>query len=182
MKEKVKLSIKNKWKDITIGEYQSIMEILDNEQLNYEEKQNELITITTGLTYDEVLDLELNSYKRILDSLKFLSEEIKFKIVPNSIVVGNEKFKVLKKLSEMKTGEYLNLEYLRKEGKDTENLHKIVSIFLISDNEINKEEHIQQFMSIEDAYAVFFYLRILSQRLLKAFHKYSEKKKKKLMI
>lgn len=180
MKEKVKINIKNKWKDISIGEYQSIIEIMDNEQLNNEEKQNELITIITGLDYEDVLKLDLNSYKRILDSLSFLSEEIKFKVVPNTITIGKSKFKVMKKLSDITTGQYLNLEYLLKEGKDTENLHKIVSIFLISEDE-DKEFHIQQLMSIEDAYSIFFYLRVLSKRLLKCFHKYSVKKKKTLI-
>lgn len=186
MKDKEnRIEFKNKWEDLTVYDYQTIIEILESD-MSYEAKQNELISVLSGLEYEDVLKLEIATYKRLLDNLDFLSTEIPSIKLGKTMNVAGIEYDVVKKLSEIKTGQYLDFQYLLKEEKDIWNLHRICGVFLlpkglkysdITDMEAH-QTYLLNSLTVVQAYSVFFYLKSLSVRLLKASHKYLLKEKK----
>lgn len=182
------VEIKNKWEDITISEYQYIMEIIENPDLSLEAKQNELMSVITDLDYEEILRLPVVSYKKILDNMEFLKKPIPSKYIGKTIIINNQKFNVVTKLSDILTGQYLELQYLMKGENDYDNIHKIAALFIIPADskygDFNMTEH-QDFLKLNldivTAYAVFFYLSTLSKKLFVATHKFLAKEKKMMM-
>lgn len=182
------VEIKNKWEDITIYEYQSIMEIIENPDLSLEAKQNELMSVVSDLPYEDILRLKVAEYRKILNNMEFLKTPIPSKHIGKTIIINNQKFNVITKLSDILAGQYLELQYLMKGENDYDNIHKISALFIIpSDYKygdfdmVEHQEFLKLNLDIVSAYAVFFYLHSLSKRLFIAFHKYLTKEKKMMM-
>lgn len=182
------VEIKNKWEDITIYEYQSIMEIIENPDLSLEAKQNELMTVVTDLPYEDILRLQVVEYKKILNNMEFLKKPIPSKHIGKTIIINNQKFNVITKLSDILAGQYLELQYLMKGENDYDNIHKIAALFILPAdqkygdfNMVEHQEFLKLNLDIVSAYVVFFYLHNLSKKLFIAFHKYLTKEKKMMM-
>ena len=176
------VEIKNKWEDITIYEYQAIMEIIENPDLSLDAKQNELMSVVTDLPYEEILRLPVVEYKKILTNMEFLKQPIPSKHIGKTIIINNQKFNVITKLSDILAGQYLELQYLMKGENDYDNIHKIAALFIIpADHKygdydmVEHQEFLKLNLDIVSAYMVFFYLRNLSKKLYIAFHKYLTK-------
>lgn len=182
------VEIKNKWEDITISEYQSIMEIIENPDLSLEAKQNELMSVVTDLPYEDILRLQVSQYTKILNNMEFLKKPIPSKHMNKTIIINNQKFNVITKLSDILAGQYLELQYLMKGENDYDNIHKITALFIIPSDQkygdfdmVEHQEFLKLNLDIVSAYAVFFYLHNLSKKLFVAFHKYLTKEKKMMM-
>lgn len=182
------VEIKNKWEDITISEYQSIMEIIENPDLSLEAKQNELMSVVTDLPYEDILRLQVSQYTKILNNMEFLKKPIPSKHIGKTIIINNQKFNVITKLSDILAGQYLELQYLMKGENDYDNIHKITALFIIPSDQkygdfdmVEHQEFLKLNLDIVSAYAVFFYLHNLSKKLFVAFHKYLTKEKKMMM-
>lgn len=182
------VKIKNRWEDITIYDYQSIMEIIENPDLSLEAKQNELMSVVTDLPYEDILRLSVIEYKKIINNMEFLKQPIPSKHIGKTIIINNQKFNVITKLSDILAGQYLELQYLMKGENDYDNIHKIAALFILPAdqkygdfNMVEHQEFLKLNLDIVSAYAVFFYLHSLSKRLFVAFRKYLTKEKKMMM-
>lgn len=182
------VKIKNRWEDITIYDYQSIMEIIENPDLSLEAKQNELMSVVTDLPYEDILRLSVIEYKKIINNMEFLKQPIPSKHIGKTIIINNQKFNVITKLSDILAGQYLELQYLMKGENDYDNIHKIAALFIIPAdqkygdfNMVEHQEFLKLNLDIVSAYMVFFYLHNLSKKLFIAFRKYLTKEKKMMM-
>lgn len=182
------VKIKNRWEDITIYDYQSIMEIIENPDLSLEAKQNELMSVVTDLSYENILRLPVVEYKKIINNMEFLKKPIPSKHVNKTIIINNQKFNVITKLSDILAGQYLELQYLMKGENDYDNIHKIAALFIIPADckygdfdMVEHQEFLKLYLDIVSAYMVFFYLHNLSKKLFIAFRKYLAKEKKMMM-
>lgn len=182
------VKIKNRWEDITIYDYQSIMEIIENPDLSLEAKQNELMSVVTDLPYEDILRLSVIEYKKIINNMEFLKQSIPSKHIGKTIIINNQKFNVITKLSDILAGQYLELQYLMKGENDYDNIHKIAALFIIPAdqkygdfNMVEHQEFLKLNLDIVSAYMVFFYLHNLSKKLFIAFRKYLTKEKKMMM-
>lgn len=182
------VKIKNRWEDITIYDYQSIMEIIENPDLSLEAKQNELMSVVSDLPYENILRLPVVEYKKIINNMEFLKQPIPSKHVNKTIIINNQKFNVITKLSDILAGQYLELQYLMKGDNDYDNIHKIAALFIIPADckygdfdMVEHQEFLKLYLDIVSAYMVFFYLHKLSKKLFIAFRKYLAKEKKMMM-
>lgn len=182
------VKIKNRWEDITIYDYQSIMEIIENPDLSLEAKQNELMSVVSDLPYENILRLPVVEYKKIINNMEFLKQPIPSKHIGKTIIINNQKFNVITKLSDILAGQYLELQYLMKGENDYDNIHKIAALFIIPADckygdfdMVEHQEFLKLHLDIVSAYMVFFYLHKLSKKLFIAFRKYLAKEKKMMM-
>lgn len=184
----MKISQKKSWKEISIREYQSIVGILEDQTLLKDEIElnNYLIAITANLSITQVRELPLTTWKEMVSNLNFLKTHPTAKI-KNSYVINNKTYITTKKISEVTSGQYIDLQNLTK-NPDTiiENLESILAIFLIRKGETYGSydmqetiEDIGNHLSIEDALALSSFFFSLSERLWNCSLSYLKKMKKK---
>ena len=182
----MKVKIKNKWSEVTIKEYISIIGILQDKDLDELEINNYILSVLTGLDIKEIRMLSIQEYTECLKATEFLKKPPSSKLKKNYII-NNKKYNTVMKLSNVNTGQYMDLQELSKDYDSTiENMSTILAIFLIPDGkkygQYNLEEaadEIENHFNIEDAVTLTFFFSNLKRKLLTTFLLYLEKMKKK---
>ena len=125
MKE-VKLIIPNQWSDITIGMYQKYVKIQESKG-NDKNRAIKILSLKCGVKTSIVKKMQYKDMIEIIGILKKMidSEPDKAKF-RKKFVFNQEQYGFIPNLSELTTGEYIDLEAYCKEP--IENLHIIMSI------------------------------------------------------
>jgi hypothetical protein len=125
MKE-VKLVIPNQWSDITIGMYQKYVKIQESKG-NDKNRAIKILSLICGVKTSIVKKMQYKDMIEIIGILKKMidSEPDKAKF-RKKFVFNQEQYGFIPNLSELTTGEYIDLEAYCKEP--IENLHIIMSI------------------------------------------------------
>ena len=125
MKE-VKLVIPNQWSDITIGMYQKYVKIQESKG-NDKNRAIKILSLICGVKTSVVKKMQHKDMIEIIGILKKMidSEPDKAKF-RKKFVFNQEQYGFIPNLSELTTGEYIDLEAYCKEP--IENLHIIMSI------------------------------------------------------
>ena len=125
MKE-VKLIIPNQWSDITIGMYQKYVKIQESKG-NDKNRAIKILSLICGVKTSIVKKMQYKDMIEIIGILKKMidSEPDKAKF-RKKFVFNQEQYGFIPNLSELTTGEYIDLEAYCKEP--IENLHIIMSI------------------------------------------------------
>ena len=125
MKE-VKLVIPNQWSDITIGMYQKYVKIQESKG-NDKNRAIKILSLICGVKTSVVKKMQHKDMIEILGILKKMidaePDKAKFR---KKFVFNQEQYGFIPNLSELTTGEYIDLEAYCKEP--IENLHIIMSI------------------------------------------------------
>lgn len=182
----MKVQIKNKWSEITIKEYISIIGILQDKDLDELEINNYILSILTGLDIKEIRSLSIQEYTECLKATEFLKKSPSTKLKKN-YTINNKKYKTILKLSDVNTGQYMDLQELSKDYDSTiENMSKILAIFLIPDGKkygdydiLEVADEIENYFNIEDAVTLTFFFSNLKKKLLIVSLHYLESMKKK---
>ena len=125
MKE-VKLIIPNQWSDITIGMYQKYVKIQESKG-NDKNRAIKILSLMCGVKPSVIKKMQYKDMIEIIGILKKMidSEPDKAKF-RKKFVFNQEQYGFIPNLSELTTGEYIDLEAYCKEP--IENLHIIMSI------------------------------------------------------
>ena len=125
MKE-VKLTIPDKWSDITIGTYQKYVKIQDSKgsEKNKVVKSLALLCGTTPFVVKKMAYKDLLEIMGIIKTL--IDKEPKEEAFRKTFMFKKEEYGFVPNLSKLTTGEYIDLEAFCKEP--IENLHTIMSI------------------------------------------------------
>tara|TARA_R110002020_G_scaffold41198_2_gene121496 strand:+ start:526 stop:1107 length:582 start_codon:yes stop_codon:yes gene_type:complete len=124
--KQVKLTIPDKWSDITIKTYQEYIEIQESNATD-KNKIVKSIALLCGTTPTIVKKMSFKDLKEIMEILQNLldSQPTKMEFKKTFIFKG-EKYGFVPDLSNISTGEYIDLETYCK--KSIDNLHTIMSI------------------------------------------------------
>ena len=122
----VKLTIPETWTDITIGEYQKYIEIQESKKSD-KKKVIESLALLCKIDTSIVKKIAYKDLLEIMDILKKLidtePDKQKFR---KTFILKNDKYGFCPNLSNITTGEYIDLEAFCK--KPIEHLHIIMSI------------------------------------------------------
>ena len=125
MKE-VKLIIPNQWSDITIGMYQKYVKIQESKG-NDKNRAIKILSLICGVKTSVVKKMQHKDMIEIIGIIKKMidaePDKAKFR---KKFVFNQEQYGFIPNLSELTTGEYIDLEAYCKEP--IENLHIIMSI------------------------------------------------------
>lgn len=121
----------NNYKDLTLEKYLALRNIdLMQEEIDI---QTQMIAILNDCTVEEVLDLKLDEYHRLVGEMSFLSEEPQpTKSIPREIKIGDNKYTILRSARDMTAGQYIDYQNYIKDINTAEmNLPLLMTCFCI---------------------------------------------------
>lgn len=119
------------YKDLTLDKYLQLRAIdLEQEEIDI---QSQMLAVLNDCTVDEILDLKLDEYHKLVGQMSFLMEEPKpIKKVPNEVSIGKNKYEVIKDARSMTAGQFIDYQNYIKDINTTEkNLPLLMTCFLI---------------------------------------------------
>ena len=125
MGRKIQIEVPTSLEDITLGQYQHYLKILDQ---NEGEEANDfinkkLVEIFCNINLNEVDSIPLVNFNRILEVLDKAFKE-KFPLIKH-FELGGVEFGFIPKLDDMSLGEYVDVEATI---SDWQNIHKAMSV------------------------------------------------------
>lgn len=173
------------WGEISIKKFDEIKKALNTNSNNELEANLELLAVLCNVDIQEIENLPLTEFSKLLKQTDFIVKMPKVDIKDNYIING-KKYNVCLSVNKMTTAQYIDYQTF---GKDIDgNLKNLVSVFLIPEGkkygEYDLENVIDELynnMPIADAYSVCFFFTLQLQSLTKVTLSYLERKIRKEM-
>lgn len=151
---------------LTLGKWLQLKDIdLEQEEIDV---QVDILSILSDMTPDELMNLPIPEYSKMVQGSMFLSVEPKImKKLPNKFKIGDREFNILAKPEEMTAGQYIDYQAYLKE----DDIAHILTIFVIPKGEkygdTSTEELAQLFkdnmpITLALSIARFFFQRFLA--------------------
>lgn len=122
------LNIKSNWDEITWNEYEQIEQIISAD-IPSDYKAVNLISILTNKSVDEIENLPIAQFQRLLPVLEFLKEQPKIHKHKFNYIVNGREYIFKGQLTDISTAQYIDYRnYMNDEEKD---VVKLFSCFLI---------------------------------------------------
>lgn len=171
----MKLKYKN-WEDISIKKFDEINNILSHINNVNEDEALEininLLSILCDVSVEEIEDLPLTEFSKLVKQTEFLKEMPKVDIKDNYVING-KKYVLCANVSKMTTAQYIDYQTLVKNAD--KNVKELLSVFLIPKGKKYGEYDLEEVMNdiynyfpIADARAVSFFFTLVLQSLTKA--------------
>ena len=119
------------YKDLTLDKYLALRNIdVEQEEIDI---QSQMLAVLNDCTVDEILDLKLDEYHKLVGQMNFLlNEPNPIKKVPNEITINKNKYEVIKDARSMTAGQFIDYQNYIKDINSTEkNLPLLMTCFLI---------------------------------------------------
>lgn len=173
----------NNYRDLTIEKYIELYEI-EVHGMEEIDIQSNIIAILSDMTVDEVLDLPIPQYKKLVQQTAFMTvpPQVKARKI-SKVTINGKEYKVLEKVEDMTTGQYIDYQsYLQK--NEVKMLPYILSCLIIPKGEKYGEsdtiEDMKQ-MSVEEALTISNFFMKQSLTLTNATLRYLEWQMKRKM-
>lgn len=160
------------YRKLSIAKYDEIKKIMEKD-IEDIDKQVELIACLADMDIDKVYNLPLTKYEDMVEKTSFLYELPKPKsTLPKKLVIGEDKYYIFKNVEKMTTGQYIDLQnYL----KNDMGVAYILTTIIIPEgcrynenyNIDDLEKNIYQYMNVEDAISIAFFLHRKLQYTIK---------------
>ena len=181
------INVPTSWSEISLETMDKIAEISNNSIYTDEQRETEFIKLLTGLTDDEIDNMNIVDYQKILNSLKFLNQPIS-KVLPQaSIKLNNKTYSVLLYPSRMTAAQFLDYKTIMASDMNHKTA-RLISCFVVpkgakyADDTYNPDDvvnDIYKYMSIEYAYGLTFFFESQYKAFATGILAYSIKEIKK---
>lgn len=122
------IKIKNNWDEITWKEYEQIEQILSADIPN-DFKTVHLVSILTGLPVNQIENMQVTEFQKLLPHLEFLETEPETHYHNFEYTINDREYVFKGKLEDITTAMYIDYStYMKEEDKD---VVKLLSVFLI---------------------------------------------------
>ena len=122
------MEIPTSWEDITIGKYIELKPILETEQTEVERVIN-ILCVLTGKKREEIREIQLKDYHKLIKKMSFLNTEIPTKLEKTRFKIDGKYYEFKINAEKLMFGEYINaMELLQSKNENAifDNLHKIL--------------------------------------------------------
>lgn len=159
------ISIPTSWSEISLETMDKIAEISNNKLYTDEQRETEFIKLLTGLTDDEINNMNIVDYQKILGSLKFLNQPISKVLPSSSIILNNKTYSVLLYPSRMTAAQFLDYKTIMASDMKHKTA-RLIACFVVPEGSTYADESynpddvvndIYKYMSIEYAYGLTFF-------------------------
>lgn len=156
------------WTNITIQQYIELQDlVLENED---ELEQEDIMLQEIQILYKvDPLTLDFQTFKKYVESLKFMSKPIPKMKVKNRYNLGGNIYYLHKRLEEFKVGQYIDYQQIMKNNKGIGSYPEFIALFLTTEEDgaygdgydvAQVVDDIRNHMSIADADSIAaFFLR-----------------------
>lgn len=86
----MQITVPSKWEDVTVKQFDELLAASQDKDLTIAEREVKIISILTGLSIQDVLNLDAPSFQAISDKLNFLNTKPS-KVMPKDKITLNEK-------------------------------------------------------------------------------------------
>ena len=162
------INVPTSWSEISLEVMDKIAEISNNSTYTDEQRETDIIKLLTGITDDEIDNMNIVDYQKILNSLKFLNQPIS-KVLPQaSIELNNKTYSVLLYPSRMTAAQFLDYKTIMASDMNHKTA-RLIACFVVpkgakyADDSYNPDDvvnDIYKYMSIEYAYGLTFFFEI----------------------
>lgn len=122
------ITIKNNWDEITWREYEQLEQILSSD-IPTDFKTVHLVSILTGLPVNQVENMQVTEFQKLLPHLEFLQTEPETHYHKFEYTINDREYVFKGKLEDITTAMYIDYStYMKDENKD---VVKLMSVFLI---------------------------------------------------
>lgn len=152
------------YRKLSIAKYDEIKKIMEKD-IEDIDKQVELIACLADMDINKVYNLPLSKYEELVEKTSFLCEMPKPKSnLPNKLIIGDWKYRIMKNVEKMTTGQYIDLQtYLK---NDMGVAYILTTIIIPEGCEYNDGDYniddlqkdIYNNLNIEDALSIAFFL------------------------
>lgn len=159
------INVPTSWSEISLETMDKIAEISNNSVYTDEQRETEFIKLLTGLTDDEIGNMTIVDYQKILNSLKFLNQPISKVLPKDSIELNNKTYNVLLYPSRMTAAQFLDYKTIMASDLNHKTA-RLIACFVVpkgakyADDSYNPDDvvnDIYKYMSIEYAYGLTFF-------------------------
>lgn len=175
------------YNSLTIKKYLDIKEVLEMDT-DEVEQQAELIAILNDMDVEDVLELPLGTYHRLVQSLGFLTElPSPRQAPPTKYKIDGVEYDVMLNIQDMTVAQYIDYQTFLKEGDKY--IVELLSVFIIPKGKkynegydiIEVQRKIRNTLSVVDAVTMSTFFLTLFQALISSTVRYSIKKLKRMM-
>ncbi|MGN6439076.1 MAG: hypothetical protein ACTHMM_21210 [Agriterribacter sp.] len=186
--------VKDSWAQVTLDEFQQILEVQQDKVLNDFQKELKIIQILSTINEDELNSLPITELKPLIKATDFLGSEIHQVDLKEYYKVNGNEYRLTRDITKINGGQFTDLMNLLQDKEQVNNnLHYIVAIlmapvykkgFLIKTRRVEKylekktldeiAEDVKQ-MSIQDIHSIANFFFALSSHFQAAFFSYSQK-------
>ena len=162
------INVPTSWSEISLETMDKIAEISNNSTYTDEQRETDIIKLLTGITDDEIDNMNIVDYQKILNSLKFLNQPISKVLPKDSITLNNKTYNVLLYPSRMTAAQFLDYKTIMASDMNHKTA-RLIACFVVpkgakyADDTYNPDDvvnDIYKYMSIEYAYGLTFFFEI----------------------
>lgn len=162
------INVPTSWSEISLETMDKIAEISNNSTYTDEQRETDIIKLLTGITDDEIDNMNIVDYQKILNSLKFLNQPISKVLPKDSIELNNKTYSVLLYPSRMTAAQFLDYKTIMASDMNHKTA-RLIACFVVpegskyADDSYNPDDvvnDIYKYMSIEYAYGLTFFFEI----------------------
>lgn len=174
------------YRKLSIAKYDEIKKIMEKD-IDDIDKQVELIACIADMDINKVYNLPLTKYEELVEKASFLYEMPKPKNnLPNKLSIGDRKYRIMKNVEKMTTGQYIDLQtYLK---NDMGVAYILTTIIIPEGCEYNDGDYniddlqkdIYNNLNIEDALSIAFFLHRKLQITIEGTLRFLDWKMKKM--
>lgn len=159
------INVPTSWSEISLEVMDKIAEISNNSTYTDEQRETEIIKLLTGITDDDIDNMNIVDYQKILNSLKFLNQPISKVLPKDSIELNNKTYSVLLYPSRMTAAQFLDYKTIMASDMNHKTA-RLIACFVVpegskyADDSYNPDDvvnDIYKYMSIEYAYGLTFF-------------------------
>ena len=159
------INVPTSWSEISLEVMDKIAEISNNNNYTDEQRETEFIKLLTCLSDDEINNMNIVDYQKILGSLKFLNQPISKVLPSSSIILNGKTYNVLLYPSRMTAAQFLDYKTIM--ASDIKHkTARLIACFVVPEGSTYADESynpddvvndIYKYMSIEYAYGLTFF-------------------------
>lgn len=159
------INVPTSWSEISLETMDKIAEISNNSIYTDEQRETEFIKLLTCITDDDIDNMNIVDYQKILNSLKFLNQPISKVLPKDSITLNNKTYNVLLYPSRMTAAQFLDYKTIMASDMNHKTA-RLIACFVVpegskyADDSYNPDDvvnDIYKYMSIEYAYGLTFF-------------------------
>ena len=159
------INVPTSWSEISLEIMDKIAKISNNSIYTDEQRETGFIKLLTGITDDEIDNMNIVDYQKILNSLKFLNQPISKVLPKDSITLNNKTYSVLLYPSRMTAAQFLDYKTIMASDMNHKTA-RLIACFVVpkgakyADESYNPDDvvnDIYKYMSIEYAYGLTFF-------------------------